>query len=53
MSLTDPDARAMASAGRGMGIVGYNLQAVVDAEHHLIVAPELLNTGYDPGKLSP
>jgi hypothetical protein len=32
MSLTDPDARAMASAGRGTSIVGYNLQAAVDAD---------------------
>jgi len=53
VSLTDPDARAMASAGRGTSIVGYNLQAAVDAEHHLIVAHELLNTGYDRGQLSP
>ncbi|TNF04753.1 MAG: DDE transposase [Sphingomonadales bacterium] len=53
VSLTDPDARAMASAGRGTSIVGYNLQTAVDAEHHLIVAHELLNTGYDRGQLSP
>jgi transposase len=36
VSLTDPDARSMNSSGRGTGIVGYNLQAAVDAEHHLI-----------------
>ncbi len=34
VSLTDPDARSMNSSGRGTGIVGYNLQAAVDAEHH-------------------
>jgi transposase len=38
VSQTDPDARSMNSSGRGTGIVGYNLQAAVDAEHHLIVA---------------
>jgi len=52
VSLTDPDARAMTSAGRGTSIVGYNLQAAVDAEHHLIVAHELLNIGNDRGQLS-
>ena len=36
ISLTDPDARSMKS--RGNGIVGYNVQTAVDAEHHLIVA---------------
>ena len=52
VSLTDPDARAMTSAGRGTSIVGYNLQAAVDAEHHLIVAHELLNIGSDRTQLS-
>ncbi|WP_150126814.1 hypothetical protein [Sphingomonas panacis] len=52
VSLTDPDARAMTSASRGTSIVGYNLQAAVDAEHHLIVAHELLNIGNDRGQLS-
>ena len=36
ISLTDPDARSMKT--RGTGIVGYNVQTAVDAEHHLIVA---------------
>ena len=35
LSLTDPDARSMATSGRGTGIVGYNVQAVADAKHHL------------------
>ncbi len=29
LSLTDPDARSMATSGRGTGIVGYNVQTVV------------------------
>lgn len=37
VSLTVPDARSMATSGRGSGMVGYNVQSAVDAEHHLIV----------------
>jgi len=51
ISLTDPDARAMKS--RGNGIVGYNVQTAVDAEHHLIVAHEVTNEGSDRTQLSP
>ena len=50
ISLTDPDARSMKT--RGNGIVGYNVQTAVDAEHHLIVAHEVTNTGSDRHKLS-
>ena len=32
VSLTDPDARAMATSGKGTGLVGYNVQAAVDTE---------------------
>ncbi|WP_034159786.1 IS1182 family transposase [Sphingomonas sp. ERG5] len=52
ISLTDPDARAMASAGKGTGQVGYNLQAAVDADHHLIVAHEVTNVGHDRSALA-
>jgi len=51
VSLTDPDARSMKS--RGNGIVGYNVQTAVDAEHHLIVAHEVTNQGSDRSQLSP
>ncbi|ESS66470.1 transposase IS4 family protein [Methyloglobulus morosus KoM1] len=37
ISLTDPDARSMATSGRGTGMVGYNVQVAVDTKHHLIV----------------
>jgi len=52
ISLTDPDARAMATNGKGTGLVGYNVQAAVDAEHHLIVVHEVTNQGYDRCQLA-
>ncbi len=43
----DPDARSMATSGRGSGTVGYNVQVAVDTEHHLIVTQEVTNEGTD------
>ena len=50
VSLTDPDARSMKN--REGGIVGYNVQTAVDAEHHLIVAHEVINECVDRDQLS-
>jgi len=52
ISLTDPDARAMASAGTGTGLVGYNLQAAVDTGSHIIVAREIINLSHDRTSLA-
>jgi transposase len=52
VSLTDPDARSMATSGRGTGVVGYNVQIAVDTEHHLIVAHDVVNLGHDRTQLA-
>src|SRR3546814_20426149 len=48
VSLTDPDARSMNA--RGPGIVGYHVQAAVDAEHHPVIPPQGGTTGRDPAQ---
>ncbi|OUL85153.1 IS1182 family transposase [Paraburkholderia hospita] len=50
VSLTDPDARSMKT--RGTGVVGYNVQTVVDTKHHLIVAHVVTNDGIDRDQLT-
>ena len=50
ISLSDRDSRSMKT--RGTGIVGYNLQAAVEPEHHLIVAHEVTNVGSDRAQLA-
>ena len=53
ISLTDPDARSMATSGRGSGVVGYNVQAAAEIGHHLIVAHDVVQTGSDRAQLEP
>jgi transposase len=52
VSLTDPDARSMATSGHRTGVVGYNVQTAVDAKTHLIVTHEVTNLGSDRSQLS-
>jgi transposase len=52
ISLTDPDARSMATSGRGSGVVGYNVQIAAETKHHLIVTHEVTNEGSDRSQLS-
>ena len=52
VSLTDPDCRAMATTSKQPRVVGYNVQTVVETKHHLIVAHEVTNHGYDRDALS-
>ena len=51
ISLTDPDARAMATGSDHRGVVGYNVQAAVDTEHHIVVANAVTNRGHDRSHL--
>lgn len=52
ISLSDPDARSMATSGKDTGIVGYNVQIAVDTQHHLIVAHDVTNVGTDRHQLN-
>src|SRR5271170_3918970 len=52
ISLTDPDARSIATSGRGSGVVGYNVQVAVDTKHQLIVTHEVTNVGNDRSQLA-
>ncbi|PTU65140.1 IS1182 family transposase [Chromobacterium sp. Panama] len=51
ISLTDPDARAMATS-TSRGLVGYNVQTAVDTRYHLIVTHEVTNSGSDRSQLA-
>jgi transposase len=50
LSATDPDSRSM--KGAHGHLVGYNVQGVVDAKHHLLVNTEVTNTAADQGQLA-
>lgn len=52
MSLSDPDARSMATTARMPRVVGYNVQTAVETDNHLIVAHEVTMLGYDRDALS-
>jgi len=52
ISLTDPDARSMATSRLGSAVVGYNVQTAVDARNHLIVAHAVTNSVTDRGQLA-
>jgi len=50
LSLTDPDSRAMPQSPKAP--VAYNVQSVVDSNHHLIVAQDVTNDITDHAQLS-
>jgi len=50
LSATDPESRSMKGA-KGY-VVGYNVQAAVDAKHHLLVSTGLTNSCVDQGQLA-
>lgn len=45
ISLTDPDARAMATSARNSWLVGYNALCAVETEIHVIVMHDVTNNG--------
>jgi transposase len=52
ISLTDPDARSMATKVRGSGVVGYDVQTAVDTTHHLIAAHDVTTASHDRMQLT-
>lgn len=52
VSLVDADARLMKKSTSHDSTVGYNVQSVVDAAHHLIVEVEATTQGNDFGQLN-
>ncbi|CTQ49451.1 hypothetical protein JDO7802_01465 [Jannaschia donghaensis] len=52
ISLTEPGARAMATSAKNSGMVGYNVQAAVDTETHLIVIHDVTNHRHDRDQLA-
>jgi len=53
ISVTDLDARSMATRGKGTGLVGYNVQTAVDTQTHMIVTHVVTNVGNDRAQLAP
>ena len=51
VSTVDPDARLMGVHNHGVDVC-YNVQAVVDSKHSLVVEVEVINTPSDQGQLS-
>jgi hypothetical protein len=51
VNLTDPDARQLHKSGKST--VGYNVQAAVDAKHHLIATVEVTQHANDQNLLDP
>jgi len=51
VNLTDPDARQLRK--RGKSTIGYNVQAAVDAKHHLIATIEVTQEANDQNLLDP
>ena len=52
ISLTDPDARSMATSGRGSGVVGLRCASRVDIKHYLIITHEVTDIGTDRSQLA-
>lgn len=53
VSLTDPDARCIATSGKGTAMVGYNVQTAVDTEESSQVSPlppQTVNRGVDTAR---